>query len=228
MRRQVSLLAVVLAMFTAPEAFASPAPGQEASKAPRQTQADDYTRYELLAPDTAAFRIVYDVTATTPGARFFFNSIRKGSEGSGIAVHDLFSGSALRFEVVGGDQARLGGLPNADVEGQYIKVHLPRLVPDEGEVRLRIEKTYKDPASYFRDGDTIVFSRSLGINRNAIVLPAGYELVACNVPAQVLSEQDGRIVVSFINISPAAAPLRLRARPLARRTTGKADREEPR
>ena len=34
----------------------------------RQTQADDYTRYELLAPDTAQFRILYEVTATTPGA----------------------------------------------------------------------------------------------------------------------------------------------------------------
>ena len=33
-----------------------------------QTQADDYTRYELLAPGSQAFRISYDVTATTPGA----------------------------------------------------------------------------------------------------------------------------------------------------------------
>ena len=32
----------------------------------RQTQEDDYTRYELLAPDTAQFRILYEVTATTP------------------------------------------------------------------------------------------------------------------------------------------------------------------
>ena len=32
-----------------------------------QTQADDYTRYELQAPGSAAFRIFYDVTATTPG-----------------------------------------------------------------------------------------------------------------------------------------------------------------
>ena len=45
----------------------------------RQTQEDDYTRYELLAPDTAQFRILYEVTATTPGAKFFFNAIRKGS-----------------------------------------------------------------------------------------------------------------------------------------------------
>ena len=33
----------------------------------RQTQEDDYTRYELLGPDTAQFRILYEVTATTAG-----------------------------------------------------------------------------------------------------------------------------------------------------------------
>ena len=46
----------------------------------RQTQADAYTRYELQAPDSSTFRIVYDVTATTPGARVYFNPIRQGSE----------------------------------------------------------------------------------------------------------------------------------------------------
>ncbi len=42
----------------------------------RQTQTDDYTRYELLDPETQSFRIRYDVTATAAGARFYFNSIR--------------------------------------------------------------------------------------------------------------------------------------------------------
>jgi hypothetical protein len=37
-----------------------------------QTEADEYTRYELLAPETASFKIVYEVSATTPGARFFY------------------------------------------------------------------------------------------------------------------------------------------------------------
>ena len=58
-----------------------------------------------------------------------------------------------------------------------------------------------------------MFSRSLSIRRNAIVLPAGYELVACNVPSQVLSE-GGRIVVSFMNAEPDDASLTIRARKL--------------
>ena len=50
--------------------------GQASAEPPRQTEADAYTRYELLAPGSAKFRIVYEVTATTPGARYYFNPIR--------------------------------------------------------------------------------------------------------------------------------------------------------
>ena len=60
-----------------------------AAQAPRQTQEDDYTKYELLAPESAQFRIYYEVTATTPGARFFYNTIRRGSVATDERVVDL-------------------------------------------------------------------------------------------------------------------------------------------
>ena len=75
-----------------------------------------------------------------------------------------------------------------------------------------IDKTYEDAKSYYVDGDTIVFNRPLGIKRNAVVLPNGYELVSCNYPSQVLQEPDGRIKITFWNATPAEAPLVLRAR----------------
>lgn len=174
---------------------------------------DTYTRYELLAPETASFKIVYDVSAVSPGARYFFNPIRVGSETSDESVLDMASGKPLPFEVVSGAAARESGLANADLQGQYIRVTLARPVPEGGEARLRIIKTYKDVKTYRRDGDTIVFDRPLGIARNAIVLPAGYELIACNIPSQILEEADGRVAVSFMNVVPVAAPLVLRARP---------------
>jgi hypothetical protein len=178
----------------------------------QQREEDDYTRYELLAPETQQFAIVYDVTATTAGARYYFNPIRKGSEATDERVVDLMTGETLKFDVVSGGDARAGGHPAADLDTSYIRIHLPRPVPNEGEVRLRIWKTYKDPKTYYRDGDAIVFDRSLGIRRNAVVLPAGYALVACNVPSQVITEQDGRIKISFMNTGAAAAPLMIRAR----------------
>lgn len=186
---------------------------------PQQTQADDYTRYELLAPSSAQFRITYDVTATTPGARFYFNTIRKGSEASDESVVDPVTGGPLRFEEVDGATARAEGHAGAALDTRYIKVWLPRPVPASGEVRLCIIKTYRDPQSYFTRGDTIVFRRSLSIRRNAVVLPAGYEVLFNNVPSQVLAASDGRIAISFLNAGPDAASLELRALPVTRMGT---------
>ena len=174
----------------------------------RQTQEDDYTRYELLAPDTAQFRILYEVTATTPGAKFFFNAIRKGSVASDERVSDMMTGQPLKWEVVSGAQARSEGHPTADLETEWLKVHLARPVPKGGEGRVLIDKTYKDAKSYFRDGDTIVFDRSLGIRRNAVVLPSGYHLVSCNVPSQVMATPDGRVMITFLNTSAGGGAAR--------------------
>src|SRR6267154_4561322 len=191
-----------------------------------QTEADEYTRYELLGPETAAFKITYEVTATTPGARVYYNPIRKGSAASDEAVFDVMTGEALRFEVVSGAAARKDPLmPDADLAGNYIKAQLARAVPAEGQGRILIVKTYKDAKSYYREGETIVFNRSLGIRRNKVVLPAGYELVACNVLSQVLSEPDGRIAISFMNAGAGEAPLILRAKPGAQ--TGPAAAPHP-
>jgi hypothetical protein len=180
---------------------------------PLQTETDEYTRYELLSPESASFAIRYEVTATTAGAKYYFNPIRKGSVASGESVVDMMSGQPLRFEVVSGEEARKDPLmKDSDSSVDYIKVYLQRPVPSEGQARLLILKTYKDPKSYYREGDAIVFNRSLSIPRNSVVLPPGYELVACNVPSQVLTEPDGRIAVSFMNGSGLEAPLVVKAK----------------
>jgi hypothetical protein len=178
---------------------------------------DEYTRYELLAPETASFKIVYDVTAVTSGARYFFNPIRKGSQASDEAVIDLMTGAPLTFKEVTGQQARDAGLTDADLDTHYIQVELARRVADGGEARIRILKTYKDARSYYREGDTLVFNRGLGIKRNAVVLPKNYELLAASIPVQVIEEADGRIAASFMNIYPGEAPLVIKARPVAAR-----------
>jgi hypothetical protein len=181
---------------------------------------DEYTRYELLAPETASFKIVYDVTAVSPGAKFYFNPIRPGSVATDESVIDLMTGARLKFQEVSGAEARESGLTTANADTRYIRVELARPVPDGGGGRVRIIKTYKDPKSYFRDGDAIVFDRPLGIKRNAVVLPAGYEIVSCNIPAQVIEEADaeGRLAISFMNPYPGQAPLVIRATPVGRRS----------
>lgn len=161
---------------------------------------DTYTRYELLAPETNSFRILYEVTETRPGAKFHFNIIRPGSEASDEAVYDLATGKPLKFEVVTGVQAKAAAPEqNFTPDAQYIKVTLAHPVPQRGEYRLRIDKTYKDKASYYSEGDRIIFKRGLGIPRNSIVLPVGYEIVSSAAAAQVMTEADGRIKLAYVN-----------------------------
>jgi Flp pilus assembly protein TadD len=180
----------------------------------QNAEADAYTRYELLAPGSARFKIVYEVTAVSPGATYYFNPIRKGSIATDESVFDRATGKRLEFSVVGFKEAREAGLRANDTTQTYIRVKLTRPVPaDGGEARVLIIKTYEDAASYFTRGDTIVFTRPLGIKRNAVVLPSGYELVSSSFPSQVLQEPDGRIGISFWNNTPSEAAVTLRARP---------------
>jgi hypothetical protein len=81
---------------------------------------------------------------------------------------------------------------------------------------LLIDKTYADAKSYYTEGDKIIFQRSLGIKRNSIVLPKGYELIACNYPSQMMMEADGRIKISFVNRGSEAVPLRIEGRKLSK------------
>ncbi|MCH7564209.1 MAG: hypothetical protein IH968_10335 [Gemmatimonadetes bacterium] len=190
----------------------------QAGTTPPQTQTDAYTRYELQAPGSEKFRIIYDVSATTGGALYYYNGIREGAEEEVHSVTDLYTGASLEWELVDGRHARANGHPRANENGHFIKVTLARPVPEGGQARIRIDKTYRDADSYLVEGKEIVFSRSLGIRRNSVVLPAGYELVGCNYECQVDTEEgtDGteRIRVSFMNPGPDGVPFQVRGRPL--------------
>lgn len=179
----------------------------------RQTEADAYTRYELLAPASGKFKIIYEVTATAAGATHYFNPIRMGSIASDESVFDRASGKPLPFEEVGAAVAQAGGVRVSDTTQRYIRVSLARPIPRDGEQRVLIIKTYEDRASYLMRGDTIVFRRGLGIKRNAVVLPEGYELLSSTFPAQVLQQADGRVGISFWNSTPSEAAVTITAVP---------------
>lgn len=200
MREPRALLQLAaLVLIAAQSAITIGAPGQFVSP-------DTYTRYELLAPETHQFKIYYEVTETRAGAKFHFNAIREGSDASDESVIDLSTGKPLKFEVVTGAQASeaSGAKSNSGAErfnpsSKYIQVHLAHPVPARGEYRLAIIKTYKDDKSYYAEGDAIVFRRPLGISRNSVVLPPGYEIVSSSVATQVLVEKDGRLKLAFVN-----------------------------
>jgi hypothetical protein len=184
-----------------------------------EVAADEFTLYELLAPETHRFAITYDVTTTTEGARLFFNPIRPGSVATDERVLDRATGRDLTFSLVKGRDAKATGLvePDTAADALFIRVELRSPVPKGGERRLRILKTYADPKSYFGEGDRIVFARGLSIPANAVVLPRGYELVGCSVPAIVSTETDGRVKVSFVNDRKDELDVRIEGRRLPAR-----------
>ena len=179
-----------------------------------QSPDDSYTRYELLDPATQSFRILYEVTATEAGSTYYYNTLRIGSEHKVDGTVDLMTGKNLEWKIVSGVEAKKAGNTQADSDGEYLQIKLARPITSGSEYRLKIDKTYKDAKSYFTQGDRIVFDRSLGIKRNSVVLPKGYELIRCNYPSQLMIEIDGRLKISFLNAGPSEVPLHLEGRKL--------------
>ncbi len=178
--------------------------------------ADEFTLYELQPPESHQFAITYDVTATREGSQFFFNPIRPGSVATKERVLDRSTGKDLKFEAVSGKDAKATGLLPAETkdDAQFIKVSLPGPIPKGGETRIRILKTYTDAPSYSLKDGQLVFDRPLGIKRNVVVLPKGWELVECASPGMVSTDADGRVHISFLNDRDDQLPVKIVARRL--------------
>jgi hypothetical protein len=178
--------------------------------------ADEITVYELLAPATHAFDIIYDVTAVREGAAYFFNPIRPGSTASKERVVDRATGKPLEFTVVDGKSAKASGGVGARTadDAHFLRVTLLKPVPKSAETRIRIYKTYTDAPSYYETETGFVFDRPLGIKRNVVVLPKGYELAGSASPAIVSTGADSRIRVSFLNDRDDQLPVRIIGRRL--------------
>ncbi|NKB88067.1 MAG: hypothetical protein GKS06_07605 [Acidobacteria bacterium] len=175
---------------------------------------DDFTLYELLDPASHQFAITYDTT-TSGGRGYYFNGIREGSEATDERVMNRGTGQELEFEVIDGVRGKEIGMPDrVSDDAHFIMVPLADM-GDDAEMRLRIFKTYRDAESYWSEGDTIIFERSLGIRANAVVLPNGYELIESSIPVIVTTESDGRVKVSMLNDRDDALQVRLVGRQLA-------------
>jgi hypothetical protein len=175
---------------------------------------DELTVYDLLAPASHKFAIVYDMETAAGGSAFLFNPIRRGSVASDERVIDSATGKELKFETVTYETATRHGMKSRQTADEYLQVTLAHPVPKGGEARVRIFKTYMDAASYSADGRDLIFERSFGIKRNVIVLPAGFELIACSAPGTVSTGTDGRLRLSFFNDRDDQLLVKLRGRPV--------------
>jgi len=85
-------------------------------------------------------------------------------------------------------------------------------------LRLRISETYTAPASYGLAEDELVFDRSLGRPRNAVVLPEGWYLTATSIPATVSQLPDGRVRLDYWNSRPDSIDVLIKAKRRSKHT----------
>jgi len=161
--------------------------------------ADEMTVYELLAPSTHSFDIVYDVTATREGSPYFSHVLPQDAVESKERAIDRATGKPLEWEIVDGRSASAFGPISAPDNVRYLRVKLLSPVPANAETRIRIYKTLTGPSLYYETDNGFVFDQQLYVKRNVVVLPKGYELVGSASPATVSTDRDGRIRVSFLN-----------------------------
>lgn len=157
--------------------------------------------YFLQAPETHSFDLYHDVTIGEVGRSTYINVVRAGSKVSNPSATCLDTGEPLRVETLKGDEITKAGIDIGEPvkpESEAAVVRFPAVAAG-ATTRIRIRETYTDPARYRLEGDLLVWDRSFGRPRNAVVLPEGYALLGSALPARISLTEDNRIRLDFEN-----------------------------
>jgi len=195
-------------------AAAAAASAQEPGRLAERAHQDREIVYFLREPDTHAFDLYHDYTETREGMDRYINVVRQGSTVANPGARILDTGEELKPEILKGEAitaARLDIGEPVRPDSEIVLIRFPP-VARGASVRLRISETYTDPARYKMEGDELVWDRSFGRPRNAVVLPAGWMLTASAIPATVSVTEDGRIRLDFVNPRPDEIAVLIKAK----------------
>lgn len=176
--------------------------------------------YFLQPPETHAFDLYHDLTESREGVDKYLNVVRAGSTVANPKAVVLDTGEALPVETLKGEAIRAAGIDIGEPvrpESEVVVIRFPRIAAGQ-TLRLRISETYTDPGRYRLEGDELVFDRSFGRPRNAVVLPSGYYLTNSSIPATLSETDDGRIRLDFVNPRPDEIAVLITARKRRART----------
>jgi hypothetical protein len=170
--------------------------------------------YFFQQPDTHAFDLYHDYTESREGTDKYVNVVRPGSRSSNPSAYILDTGQKLKVETLRGEaitarKIDIGEDVKADTE--IVVIWFDPVKKGES-VRLRISETYTDSARYRLEGAELVWDRSFGRPRNAVVLPAGWYLTNSSIPATVSETADGRIRLDYWNPRPDEIAVLITAR----------------
>jgi len=157
--------------------------------------------YFLQPPETHAFDLYHDVTIRDVGRSTYVNVVRAGSQVSNPSAVCLDTGEPLKVETLRGDEitkAKIDIGEPVKPESEAAVVRFPAVAAGT-TTRIRIRETYTDPARYRMEGGLLVWDRSFGRPRNAVILPAGYALAGSAFPARISLTDDNRIRLDFEN-----------------------------
>jgi len=212
MKRRVALTCLLIGLFIGQEAFSQNQPNSQLVT--ERASQDREILYELLAPETHAFRITHDYTARKAGEQYYFNVVRAGSHVTDPESIDLDSGAKLKWEVLTGKQVRERKLPLSNVEddSEVVITYFAHALATGETNRIRLKETYTDVKSYYTEGEDIVWDRTFGRLRNTVVLPQGWYLIALASPGTIQTLPDGRVSMYVVNPRNDDVRVFLRAR----------------
>ncbi len=157
--------------------------------------------YFLQQPETHAFDLYHDYTESRPGVDRYLNIVRAGSRVSNPSARTLDTGESLDTRILRGAEITAAQIDIGEAvrpESEIVLIRFPA-VQQGKSVRLRISETYTDPGRYGLVGDELVWDRGFGRPANAMVLPQGWMVTNCSIPATVSETEDGRIRLDFVN-----------------------------
>jgi len=203
------------AALTTQRSWESPFEGQtEQERLSERAHQDREIVYFLQQPDTHAFSLYHDYTEARPGVNGYANVVREGSVASHPSARVLDTGEELQAHEMSGAEMIASKINVGETVAPTARVVVIPFAPLQAgqTLRLRIAETYTAPLSYRVEGDELVFDRSLGRPRNAVVLPSGWYCTFSAVPALVSRLPDGRVRLDYWNDRPEPVDVLLKAR----------------
>jgi hypothetical protein len=177
---------------------------QRSARLGERARQDREIVYFLQQPETHAFDLYHDYTEARPGTDRYLNIVRGGSKVSNPSAKVLDTGESLVVQTLRGTQITAAGIDIGEQvrpESEVVLIKFPAVKQGQ-TTRLRISETYTDPDRYYVDGDELVWDRGFGRPANAMVLPSGWYLTGCSIPATVTITNDGRVRLDFLNPRP--------------------------
>src|SRR5262249_39202631 len=158
--------------------------------------------------------LYHDYTETRPGISGYANVVRTGSVASNPSANVLDTGETLTVKQMSGAELSASGInvgENVDAKAQGVVIPFAPVKAGQ-TLRLRAAEPYPAPVRPRLEGDDLVFDRSFGRPRNAVVLPSGWYCSFSAAPATISQLPDGRVRLDYWDDRPEAVDVLLKAR----------------